>query len=200
MKKIIAALLTLIMVASLCACATDHSLKYTGVWEDGTTNAVIELQEEGNAVLRLGGEVYELLWDAVSYESVLLSVEVPENAEPQYIPVAENADKTPAEDETPVEDETPAEDEEAGVEEDAGKKETTGKTSLSNRTKKIPLFKLTLSIRGGVMFLVVEDVFKYGTFYCDFSSMMEGFEFKDEKEYTSEFSKRIKSIAFTKQA
>lgn len=197
MKKIIAALLTLIMVASLCACASDHSLKYTGVWEDGTTNSVIELQEEGNAVLRLGGEVYELLWDAVDYDTVILSIEVPEDERPQFVPVVEEKNEAPVEDE----DEVAPASEEPETEETPAEDEATEAPSFSNRTKKIVLFKLTLSVRKGVMHLLVEDVFKYGIFFCDFSSFMEDFEFNSvENEYIPEFSKRIKSIIFSKQA
>ena len=70
------------------------------------------------------------------------------------------------------------------------------------------MFKLTLSIRKGVMYLVVEEVIAFdkennatGIFYEDFSHMMEGFTFKDIKnEYVPELSKKFKSIAFVKQS
>lgn len=69
MKRFFAILLILVTVLSLCACDTDHSLKFIGTWEDELGNNVLILREDGNAEFNS----YEVLeWVATGYDVIEL--------------------------------------------------------------------------------------------------------------------------------
>lgn len=227
MKKIFAALMTLIMVATLCACASDHTLKFNGVWADSLDSSVLELREDGTAIMRLDDNKYEFYWASKDYDTIVLSVEIEEGDEPMFEPVFPEVivpeDETTTEETTTDETETPETDgepvpatEEAVVEEtettgEATEEEATteegteesapAQTTFNKKKYKIPVFEMTLSIRKGVMYLVIEEIEQDGIYYSDFSHLMEGVELNNPaQEYFAELSKKLKSIAFTKNA
>ena len=112
MKKIIAAVLMLVMVVSLCACKANHSAKYIGTWADETNNAVLVLAEDGAAVLRVGSEILELGWSAEDYDTIQLTMTVPVDKDGNII---EETEEVVEETETEV-DETEEEVEETETE------------------------------------------------------------------------------------
>lgn len=209
MKKIIAALLTLIMVASLCACASKHEPKFNGIWTDGTTTSALELNDDGTAVLRLSNEVYKFTWAAEDYDTIVLSIEVEEGTEPQFAPDFEKlaADEEATEEitEEPVAEATeePTDEtteESTGEATDEEKEPEAGQTTFNVQKVKVDMMKVTLSVRKGVMYLVVEEVNQDGIYYYDFTHLLEGVQFNNiEYEYFPELSKQLKSIAFVKK-
>lgn len=159
MKKIIAAVLMLVMVASLCACKANHSAKYIGTWEDETTNTALILNEDGSAVLRVGTEIYDLGWAAEDYDTIKLTINLPVDDEGNIIEVTETETETEVE-----ETETEAEETETEAEEKPEKQQN----SLSTKTKTLLLYTCELNIRKGTLYLSSVDADKEDAYTFEF--------------------------------
>ena len=112
---------------------------------------------------------------------------------------AEDATEETAEDTT---EETVAAASEEPAEEtaDEEKEPEAGQNTFNVKKVKVDMMKLTLSVRKGVMYLVVEEVNQDGIYHYDFTHLLEGIQFNNiEYEYFPELSKQLKSIAFVKK-